>query len=235
MRRFINPLLFWAAQSRRADLIRQIQFLKIENEILRSKLPKHIRMTRQQRSRLLRFGEPLGRAINQVISIITPGTFLRWLRGKRGSKPQGTRTPGRPRTPQDIETLVLRIARESGWGYTRILGELKKLGIQCVSRSTVVNILKHAGLETGPSRDKATWNEFIKRHAQTLWACDFLPRRIPTFQGGWRDAYVLVFINVKSRMVWLSPSTLDPTGAWTAQQATAFLKAVAEGPTAPPS
>ena len=39
------------------------------------------------------------------------------------------------------------MARETGWGYTRILGELKKLGI-AVSRSTVVNILKAAGMET---------------------------------------------------------------------------------------
>src|SRR4051812_28465553 len=138
--------------------------------------------------------------------------------GKRRSQ----RTPGRPRTPQAIENLVLRIARETGWGYTRILGELKKLGINCVTRSTVVNILKRAGLETGPSRDKATWNQFIKRHAHTLWACDFLPRKVFTLQGP-RDAYVLVFINIKTRMVWTSPSTFAPTRDWTAQQTDAFI------------
>ena len=44
---------------------------------------------------------------------------------------------------------MLRLANENGWGYTRILGELKKLGIGTVCRSTVVNILKEAGLDPG--------------------------------------------------------------------------------------
>ena len=39
------------------------------------------------------------------------------------------RKRGRPRTQQEITDVVLRLANENGWGYTRILGELKKLGI----------------------------------------------------------------------------------------------------------
>ena len=59
---------------------------------------------------------------------------------------------------------MLRFARETGWGYTRILGELKKLGIRNVSRSTVVNILKENGFDPRPKRGEATWDDFLKRH-----------------------------------------------------------------------
>jgi transposase len=87
-------------------------------------------------------------AIRHLVSIVTPHTFDRWLNGAKWRKGTKPRKPGRPRTPEEIEQLILRIARETGWGYTRILGELKKLGINTVSRSTVVNILKRAGRRT---------------------------------------------------------------------------------------
>jgi putative transposase len=76
--------------------------------------------------------------------------------------------PGRPRTAEDIRELIVRLAKENSWGDTRILGERKKLGVRAVSRSTVVNILKEAGLDPGPKRGKGTWDEFVKRHASTL-------------------------------------------------------------------
>jgi putative transposase len=36
------------------------------------------------------------------------------------------------------------MVRENDWNYTRIMGELKKLGITPPSRNTVKNILKSA-------------------------------------------------------------------------------------------
>ncbi|MEK6195462.1 MAG: hypothetical protein N2F24_14690, partial [Deltaproteobacteria bacterium] len=39
-----------------------------------------------------------------------------------------------------------------GFGYTRIIGELRKLGIKKISRQTVRNILKEEGIEPGPDR-----------------------------------------------------------------------------------
>jgi putative transposase len=78
--------------------------------------------------------------------------------------------PGRAAHARASSPHVLRIARETGFGYGRILGELKKLGIGGVSRSTVVNILEQAGLPSGPQRGERTWDEFLKTHAKTLWA-----------------------------------------------------------------
>jgi len=33
------------------------------------------------------------------------------------------------RAKEEIRELILKLARETGWGYTRIVGELKKLGL----------------------------------------------------------------------------------------------------------
>ncbi len=53
-----------------SDLVRQIQFLKVENEIIRSKIDKKvIRTTYQERLRLIRFGLPLNGSIKTIISI----------------------------------------------------------------------------------------------------------------------------------------------------------------------
>ncbi len=79
------------------------------------------------------------------------------------------RKPGRPRTPDEIRELVLRLAKETSWGYTRILGELRKLGIKSISRQTVKVILKENDIDPGPKRGKGTWDEFLKIHADTLW------------------------------------------------------------------
>jgi len=71
-------------------------------------------------------------------------------------------------TEYEIRELILRMAEEeNAWGYTRIVGELRKLGIRNVYRSTVANILKENGYEPGPKRGPGTWSEFIQRHAAT--------------------------------------------------------------------
>lgn len=43
---------------------------------------------------------------------------------------------GRPTIHENVKELILRFARETGWGYGRIRGELKKLGI-AVATNTI--------------------------------------------------------------------------------------------------
>jgi putative transposase len=129
---------------------------------------------------------------------------------------------GRRRTPEQIYQLVLRLARENQWGYTRILGELKKLGIHSISRNTVKRILKEAGLDPGPKRGEGTWDEFLSRHAKTLVQCDFLNKRIWTSKGI-RDVFVLVFLHVQTRRAFITPVTRHPDDAWVPEQTEAFL------------
>jgi putative transposase len=103
-------------------------------------------------------------------------------------------------------------------GATReFLGELRKLGIT-VARSTIVNILREAGLDPNPQRGRATWSDFVKRHAQTLWACDFLQKRIWTLCGP-VHYFLLFFMHVGSRRVHLAGITSEPTVNWVAQKA----------------
>ena len=103
--------------------------IRVENQILRSKRGRQVRLTAKERQRLIHYGRRVGMAIRHLVSIVTPHTFDRWLNGAKWRKGTKPRKPGRPRTPADIEQLILRIARETGWGYSRILGELKKLGV----------------------------------------------------------------------------------------------------------
>jgi putative transposase len=113
---------------------------------------------------------------------------------------------------------VLRLARENAWGYTRIVGELRKLGIAKISRSTVIKILKEHGLEPGPRRGEGSWDGFLKRHAQTLWACDFFSKKVWTMSG-LVQMFVLFVIHLGSRRVHVVGMAANPDRAWMVQQA----------------
>ena len=91
-----------------------------------------------------------------------------------------------------------------------------------MKKSTVRNILKAEGLDPCPKRSGATWDEFLARHAASLWQCDFFTQRVLTVKG-LKEVFVLAFLNVKTRRVVLSPATFHPEAAWVARQADAFV------------
>jgi putative transposase len=227
MTRILQSFFLLLASATDRQLAKYVEYLKAENRILRERLPRQIRLTVRERNRLIRLGRPLGSAINHLIGIVSARTFLRWLNGN--SRKSKCRRPGRPRTPEAIRDLVLRIARETGWGYTRILGELKKLGIRSISRSTVSNILREAGLDPGPKRGQGSWCEFLKRHAATLWACDFFSTKVWTLRGR-VDLFVLFFIHIGSRRVFVSGVSANPDRPWMIQQARNMSMVWAEEP-----
>jgi hypothetical protein len=68
---------------------------------------------------------------------------------------------------------AVRIARENlRWGYQRIVGELKGLGV-VVSPTTVRNWLRDAGVGPLGTRRGTSWREFVRIHRRTLLAVDF--------------------------------------------------------------
>jgi putative transposase len=223
MLRLLQPLFALFAAADDNKLRQMIEYLKEENRILRSKLPTTLTLTAREKASLIKFGSAVGSAIKHLVTIVSYRTFCRWTAAVAGpplpkKRAATERKPGRPRTPEETRELVVKLARENGWGYTRILGELKKLGIRTISRSTVVNILKEAGLDPGPKRGKGTWDQFVKRHAATLWAADCVSVRTLT-AAGFVDLYLLFFIHIGSRKVIVSNPTANPDSAWVAQQA----------------
>lgn len=216
MAKLLHPLLLLVARATDLELARYVEYLKAENRILRAKLPKQIVVTVAERERLLALGLQVGPAIKELITIVTPRTFMRWASGVPWKKKAPK--PGRPRKPEEIRQLVIRLANETGWGYKRIHGELKKLGIRNISPSTVSRILKENGFDPGPKRGDGTWHDFVDRHVKTLWACDFFAKQVWTLRGPVLY-YVLFFIHIETRQVRVVGMTPNPNGDWMAERA----------------
>jgi putative transposase len=108
--------------------------------------------------------------------IVTPNTLFRWYQKLTAQKYDGShnRGHGRLRSSEDVTDLIIRIAKENtGWGYTRIVGVLRNLGVT-ISRTTVKNILNEHGIEPAPKRGKAmSLSTFIKIHLASIVATDF--------------------------------------------------------------
>lgn len=219
--KIFHPLLALIASASNNELAKYVEFLKEENKILRARIPGQIHTKPDERSRLIKLGKALGQAIEELITLVAPSTFYRWCRdadsGKKRANPKGGQ-----RKPREIRELVIEIANTTGFGYTRIIGELRKLGIKCISRQTVRNILKEEGIQPGPDRTSDCWDNFVKRHAETLWATDFFSVKTVTTRG-LRDMYLLVFICLETREVIASTSTEHPNSAWVVEQTKDFL------------
>ena len=198
-----------------SELVRQIEYLRVENQVLRSKLKKRVVVSPSERRRLVRFGQVLGKDLKACLSIVSYQTFQKWIRESTHSQPIPRKRRGRPRTLKEIEALICRFATENpSWGYSRILAELKKLDIRRLSRNTVKNILKAHGFDPAPKRGEDSWDAFLKRHLETLWACDFFTKTVWTFFGP-KTFHVLFFLQVHTRKVYIAGITEHPTQEWT--------------------
>jgi putative transposase len=151
---------------------------------------------------------------------VRPETLLRWHRrlvAGRWTYPH--RRPGRPPIERYVRELILRLARENtSWGYVRIVGELRKLGVN-VSATLVRSVLADAGIPPAPHRDRQSWRAFLRQHGESMLACDFL-----TVDTVWlQRLYVLVFLSIGSRRVEYLACTPNPDTVWMVQQARNLL------------
>ncbi len=148
---------------------------------------------------------------------VTPATLLRWHRELVRRKWTYGRVgrPGRPSIDPEVRELILRLARENPrWGCVRIEGELRKLGIR-VGATTIRSLLRTARLGPAPRRTGPSWTEFLRAEADGIIACDFF-----TVETAWlRTLYVLAFIELGSRRIYLSGATAHPDSTWVTQQA----------------
>lgn len=149
---------------------------------------------------------------------VRPDTLLSWHRQLVKRKWSYGAKRGRPRK-HGLRELVKRLAEENPtWGYRRITGELRRLGVEAAP-STVWAILKQSGIDPAPRRTGPTWSAFLRSHAQSMLACDF--STVDTVLL--RRLYVLFFIELSSRRVHLAGITINPDGAWASQQARNFV------------
>ena len=193
------------------------EYLASENRILRNQISGRMQLSDSDRRVLAEIGKKLGKkALDEIATVATSDTVLAWHRkfiDQKGNTSKPPKSLGRPRMDQEIEDLVVRMARENrSWGYDRIVGALVNLGYT-ISDQTVGNILKRHSIPPAPERKKTvTWREFIRIHMDVLGATDFFNSKI--WRGlGLLIASLLCFIRFGSQHVNAVGRSLASTAA----------------------
>jgi len=202
-------------------LAQQLELAHLHIQVLKrqaaegSKRPKP---TERERRRMGELAKALGRKVLMDMRdslIVTPDTLMRWYRKFCTAKYDSCRQrrkAGRPRTQDEVRNLVIQLAKENiHAGYTRIHDIMRGLNIE-VSRSTVVNILKEAGIPTAPNRGMS-WSQFLRTTWESLAAVDFFTVDTPT-----ACHYVFFAIRHHTREILIAGITEHPTAEWVANR-----------------
>jgi hypothetical protein len=110
------------------ELLLRNEYLIGENRILKAQIKARLRLSDAERTTLAEIAHRLGRqGLKEVAAVAKPETILGWYRKLIANKFDGSkarRTHGRPRIDEEIERLVVRMAKENpNWG-DRIVGAL---------------------------------------------------------------------------------------------------------------
>jgi putative transposase len=206
--RNLFALVWLLARPRRSKEL-EILVLRHELAILRRQTSRPT-LTRADRALLASLSRSLARPAWAVFPIKRE-TLLRRHRQLIARRwTHSHRTPGRPRLERSLGELILRLADENPhWGYKRIVGELKGLGIP-VSATSVRKVLLEAGLPPAPQRTNSSWRAFLRAQASSMLACDFLTVETAFLQR----IYVLFFISLATRRIEYVACTSNPDGGW---------------------
>ncbi len=143
---------------------------------------------------------------------VEPRTVILWQRKRFRDYWRGLSCGdclGRPPIPLELRRLIRRMWQANPtWSSPRIVGELKKLGID-IAKSTVEKYRPKLHKPASPS-----WRIFLKQHMQDTVAIDFFT--VPTARL--RVLFVLVVLAHDRRRVVYFNVTEHPTAEWTAQQ-----------------
>ncbi|MGO8973272.1 MAG: helix-turn-helix domain-containing protein [Steroidobacteraceae bacterium] len=148
-----------------------------------------------------------------ALVVVRPETMIRWHRAGWKLFWRLKSRPGRPTIPIEIQALIRRMANENpSWGEERIANELLlKLDIR-VSPRTMSKYLPRRP----PRRPRGDlrWSTFLRLHARGIIACDFFVAVTAAF----RQLYVFVVMEHRSRRLIHCNVTAHPTASWTLQQ-----------------
>jgi putative transposase len=200
------------------DQDREILLLRQQLLILQRQLGRKPAYDRLEKLALLLATLRLSkRRLAAALLIVRPDMLLRWHRElvRRHWTSRRKRRPGRPPLTEEIQDLVVRLARGNPhWGCRKIQGEMLKLGLK-VSRSTVIRLLRRHALGPLPDNGRSlTWSRFLGQYKDFIWACDFFTvttARLRTF-------YVLFFMELCRRRLLLFNVTEHPHAEWVVQQ-----------------
>jgi putative transposase len=150
---------------------------------------------------------------------------LRWHRRLVAAKWRQHRPPGRPPISEELVELILQLAGDNpSWGYTRIQGELRRLGHR-IAAATIRKILRSHHIPPAPNRnDGPTWRTFLRTQASTILATDFFQIETVTL----RRLYVSFVPELGTRRVHILGVTEHPTAAWATHPARNFLADIGE-------
>jgi hypothetical protein len=202
-----------------------IDYLLAENRVLRERLePKRLRFTDAERRLLAEKAKPVGRKVLEDIALLaSPDTLLRWYRRLVAAKYDGSSkrrsSTNIPPARSDAVAQLVTMARENpSWGYTRLHGALRNLGLE-LGRSTIARILRRHGIEPAPRRGRTTsWRTFLAAHWDAIAAADFFSVEVVTTRGLVRY-FILFVMRLKTRRVHIAGIGHSPDGAWMAQVA----------------
>src|SRR5258708_29627341 len=203
------------------ELLARDEYLAAENRIMKAQLKERLKLSDAERGALGKIGHRLGRKVlADVATIARPDTILGWYRKRVARKFDGSkarRGPGRPRIKREVEQLIIRFASENrDWGYDRIAGALANLGHE-ISDQTVGNVLWRHGLPPAPERKRTTtWAAFVRTHVALLAGTDFFTAEVLTLRG-LVTYYVLFFIHLESRRVYIAGITVHSNEPWMKQ------------------
>jgi putative transposase len=192
----------------RSDRSKELEILLLRHELaIVRRQPRRAQFRPVDRAILAALARAVPRSALGSLSV-RPETLLRWHRQLvRRRWTYRHRPRGRPPFDRRVQALVLRLARENpAWGYRRIVGELRSVGIS-VSATSVRTILLRHGLPPAPRRHELSWRDFLRQHAATTFACDFF-----TVETAWlKRIYVLFFISLDRRRIEFIACTPNPT------------------------
>lgn len=107
--------------------------------------------------------------------VTPPSTVLCWHRRLVSARWRQPRTPGRRPISEELVELILRLARDNpSWGYTRIQGELRRLGHR-VAAATIAKILRSHRIPV--LVEKADTGAGLGLHAAGWYSLSSPPRR----------------------------------------------------------
>ncbi len=218
----MKTILLPLSNSKREYTLVLLTTLK-ENQILKRRLDllnKKPTFTRSDKTFYSLISQ-LSEKAQDFFTLVRPETVLMWYKELIKKfwtfPPNEPRKSGRPRTPDKIRQLVLRLKNENVfWGCAKIEGELKKLGID-LSRSTIRRILSHFR-KKGELKLGLTWTKFIQSHLDSLYATDFFT--LDTLFG--KRFYALFIIHLSTRRIVAYNLTTHPTRNFVRQQIIEF-------------